>query len=425
MLKKIKKIIENEYVFSVVARIIGVLTGLIYSIMYSRYLGPELRGEASVVGNTATLASLVMCLGIYQAYPYFRKTGNKKPEELYTEYINKICGLFLLYLCVCLILAFVLPVNTGLKISFVLMPLLMGIKELNYVVLIERPKLRNIASIILNVVDILIIGLLMVFTRTNYFICYAFLIAKEIIYFIIAFQNLRVNVFSIRPTLRGIMPYIKFGVIPMISVILMEVNYKVDVLMLNGHVSKAEIGVYSLGVQLAERLWLIPDALKDILLSKLSKGKGTSEVAKITRISLLAMLICIVLAILLGRPFVNILFGQEYSDAYFIMLVILASVIAMVFYKMVYSYNVANGKRIVNMVILGIAAASNVILNYILIPIMGNMGAAVASLVSYMACGFVFLIYFHKESDIPYKDIILFKRTDAELFKSVFRMKKG
>ena len=210
----------------------------------------------------------------------------------------------------------------------------------------------------------------------------------------------------------------------MITVILMEINYKVDVLMLDGQVPTADIGVYSLGVQLAERLWLIPDALKDILLSKLTKGKGPDEVARITRISLAAMVACIILAILFGRFFIRLLFGAEYSGAYEIMLVILASVISMVFYKMVYSFNVANGHRVVNMVILGIAAIANVAINYMLIPSMGTMGAAVASLISYFVCGIAFLIYFVRKTNVSIFSMLFINRTDVKQLIGLVRRKK-
>lgn len=415
-----QKLINNLYVYSVIAKIIGVATGFLYSILYSRFLGAELRGEASVIINIATIVSLVMCLGIYQAYPYFRK--NKiNLEELYISYINKVLGLFLVYFFGCIAFALYLPISKDLKIALILMPFIMGTKELNYVVLIERPRLRNTASIILNLIDIVILAILMLFTSANYFICFAFLITKEILYFSIAFKNLKVRFFSLRPTLKGIFPYIKFGIVPMITVILMEINYKIDILMLNGNVSMADIGIYSLGVQLAERLWLIPDAIKDILLSKLTKGKGPIEVAKSIRISLLMIIISIVFAIFLGKPFITIFFGKEYSGSYKIMLTILVSIISMVFYKMVYSYNVANGMRYVNMIILGITALTNVILNYALIPLMGNLGAATASLTSYSVCGIVFLIYFHKRTGLSYYDILIMKKSDIEVFKRFFQ----
>lgn len=418
MKKKFKGLIENEYIYSVIARVIGVVLGLVYSILYSRYLGTELRGEASVVTNFASLSSLALCMGIYQAYPFFRKKQEQDIRELYIAFINKTLGLCLVYAVICGCIALFLPLSSGRKIAFILMPFMVGIKLLNYVVLIEHPKIRNTASIYLFLIDIAVIVGLMIFTTANLIFCYGFLIVKEMLYFIIAFHNAGIAFSELHPTMRGLLPYIRYGWIPMITVILMEVNYKVDVLMLEGQVSPGDIGIYSLGIQLAERLWLIPDALKDILLSKLTKGQGADEVARVTRISLVTMLICIAMAIIFGRLFIVLLFGEEYRDAYEIMLVILVSVISMVFYKMIYSYNVANGRRVVNMTILAVAAVANVGINLVLIPIMGTMGAAVASLISYSVCGITFLVYFVVTTHIPIHKMLFVTKKDMKAIMS-------
>lgn len=417
----IKRLTDNEYAYSVIAKVLGILVGLVYMILYSRYLGADLRGEAAVISNFATLASLGACLGIYQAYPYFRKTRGIEQKKLYMEYINNCLGLCLLYAMVCGLVVYLVPLSLSRKVSFLLIPLMVGTKLLNYVVLIETPKLRNTASIYLFLIDIAIVGLLMIFTKATTTTCFFFLIAKEIVYFCIAFHNLKISLLSIRPTMKGILPYVKYGSIPIITVILMEINYKIDVLMLDGRVPAAEIGIYSLGVQLAERVWLIPDALKDILLSRLTKGKGAEEVAKITRISLAAMMICIVLAVVFGQVLIDLIFGKEYSDAYGIMLVILVSVISMVFYKMVYSFNVANGHRVVNALILGLAAMANVGINALLIPRMGIMGAAVASLISYSVCGLTFLLYFVHKTGVPVRKMLFVTKDDVSQMTGIFR----
>lgn len=412
LIRSVNRINNNEYAYSVITKVFGVLAGLVYSILYSRYLGKELRGEAAVVVNFSTLTSLVLCAGIYQAYPFFRKNGNKDRRVLYEEYINNCLGLFLLYIVLCIFISLVLPLSIGKRISFILIPFLVGTRLFNYVVLIETPKKRNTASIVLYLFDIFLVVGLMLFTKADLFWCFFLLVVKEIVYFLVAIRIVGIPILKIRPTIKNLVPYIRFGIIPMMTIILMEINYRVDVLMLEGKVSSAEIGVYSLGVQLAERLWLIPDALKDILLSKLTKGKAADEVAKITRISLAAMIVCVFFAVVLGRPFLVILFGKEYSGAYEIMLVILASVISMVFYKMVYAYNVANGNRGVNLIILGLAATLNVVMNFVLIPQMGNMGAAVASLVSYSVCGLAFLIYFISKTHTPLIKMVLVTKSD-------------
>jgi O-antigen/teichoic acid export membrane protein len=105
----------------------------------------------------------------------------------------------------------------------------------------------------------------------------------------------------------------------------------------------AQIGIYSLGALLANRLWMIPDALKDILLSKLTNGRTVKEVAKVTRISFFITILFCITAVIFGKLIIWLLYGDEFSNAYFVTMVLLAGILGMVFYKMVYSYNVVNG----------------------------------------------------------------------------------
>lgn len=409
--KILHKATENAYTFSLISRIIGVFTGLLYSILFSRYLGAEMRGEASIILNYSEMISLVLCFGIYQAYPYFKKTTGK---DLYKDFINLIFGQFFLYVILTSLIAVFVDLPRNIVIAIVISPVLMGIKQLNYLVLIENPKLRNMASILLDIFDIIFLSILLVFTTANYMMCVMFIVVKQLVFLIIALANLRINIFSIRPSLKGILPYMKYGFIPMLTVILMEVNYKVDILMLERMgVATAEIGVYSLGVMVAQKIWMIPDALKDILLSKLAKGKTADEVAKITRICFAITVVIMVCAVLTGKPLIKLLYGAEYEEAYTVTLIILAGILGMVIYKMVYSYNVVNGHKNVNFIMLSIAAALNVMVNYITIPLFGTIGAAAASLVSYIICGISFLFYFCIKTKTHPKNMLLISKQDV------------
>ena len=414
----IKNLTNNEYIFSVIAKFIGIFTGIIYTILFSRYFGAELRGQSSVILNYGEMISLVLCLGVYQAYPYFKKEFKK---DIYIEYINYIFGLLVLYIIIACILILNIDFDITTKISIILAPILMGIKQLNYVVLIENSKLRNTSNIKLDIFDIVLLAVLMVFTKANLVLCILFLIGKHLVFLFIAISNLQIKISDIRPTLKGIMPYIKYGIVPMLTVILMEINYKVDIIMLDRfYVSTTDIGIYSLGVMLAQKIWIITDALKDILLSKLAKGRTVDEVSKVTRISLFITILIIIGVICFGKPFIVLLYGKEYSGSYLVTLIIMAGVVGMVFYKMVYSYNVVNGHKNINLILLGIAALLNIIVNIVAIPHLGSLGAALASLVSYSICGIAFLMYFCIKTQTPIRNMLLINKNDIKMIKLFF-----
>ena len=407
-----KKIINNVYVFSIISKVIGVIGGIVYTILLSRYLGAELRGESVIILNLVSIISVVLGMGVYQAYPRYKKLEGNILEK----FLGNITAMFLLYYCISILIVIFIPININAKIAALIIPMTIYIKQLNYIVLVEHPKRRNLASILLNLIDILFVTIAMLTVKSNYFVMVCFLIIKELITLLIALQNLKINIFSIKIRIRELKKYIRYGFIPMLTLLLMTINYRIDVLMLKGQVSISQIGIYSLGVSLSERIWLIPDALKDILISRLSKGKNEYEVAKVIRISLCLCIVSIILVIIFGKPAINLLFGKEFSSSYEITVIMLFGVIGMIFYKIVYSYNVVNGYKTVNLILLGIAAIINIVGNLILIPIMGIKGAALTSVISYLICGILFLIYCKEKTNIKLSELIIVQKDDINLF---------
>ncbi|MBQ7595131.1 MAG: hypothetical protein IJU45_00535, partial [Clostridia bacterium] len=221
--KLIEKITGNAYGYSVFAKIVSVLTGLLYAILYSRYLGAELRGTASVINNYVEMIMLVLCFGAYQAYPYFKKTTG---EDNYREFINNVFGMFFAYAGMAAAFVLIVRPPSDVVVIAILIPPSLAIKQLNYVVMIENPKIRNTTQIGIEIFDIVFLTVLMVFTKSNYFYCILFLLVRNAVVFILAIQNLKINVFSIRPTLRQIWKYVHYGFLPMLTLVMMEVNYK-------------------------------------------------------------------------------------------------------------------------------------------------------------------------------------------------------
>lgn len=407
--------LEGEYAFSIFSKIISVVIGLLYAVFYSRYMGPTYRGISSIIVNYADIIMLISCLGIYQAYPYYRKIT---PSGLYAKFINITTAWFLLLLLISIFIALFFRENYIIVSVLILFPFMMIVKQYNYIVMIEKPTIRNKSQIIIDISSLVIAILLYFFTKINIVYCIIFLFTKEFIAFGLSFYNLHVPLKSIKLTLQGFVPYAKYGFIPMITIILMEVNYKVDVIMLEQlNISAADIGIYSLGVLLAQKVWIIPDALKDVLTSKLSKGKDAIEVCRVTRLSFFLIFIFNLFLFAFGRPLICFFFGNDFEESYDVIVTISLGTMGMVFYKMIYAYFVVQGKRLLNFLLLFITAISNIIANYYLIPIYGIIGAAFASTISYCICGISFVISFNHTVHIPIKDIVFVKITDFQINK--------
>lgn len=419
----IRKITQSDYVFSIVAKVLGVVMAVVYSVFYNRYLGAELKGEAAIISNYISLICSFACLGMYQAYPFYKK----KEGDVFYPFVNTMTSLYSVFIVISIAFFFIFGnLDANLRIALIIVPIQSYIRHINYVVMIETPRRCNIASIIINLFDCLLIVVFFLFSTATYQNLVCILIIQTLFNVVLSFSNLRVDAKKLRFSLKLIFRYAKFGIMPMITLFLMTVNYRIDVLMLehSSFVSTAQIGIYSVGISLAEKIWLIPDALKDILLSRLCNGKDEHEVARIIRISLVVTIAMVFCVAIIAPVFVKYVYGEEFIGAEIITTIMLVGVIGMVFYKMVYSYNIAAGRRIENLVFLGIAAVLNFIGNWIFIPIGGIYAAAWCSVVSYLACGICFLIYFHCVTKLPYFDILFLKKEDVATLRQLISSKK-
>lgn len=422
----IKKILKNDYIFALFTRVLCIVLGFAYTIFLSRYLGASLRGEYSIVLNYATIISVLIGFGIYQSYPFFKRKleSREKQTKLYKNIVSNILALFLIYVIICLGIALFIPMNLRLKITLIILPTAYLYKQLNYITLIEHPRACNRRDVVLSIIDIIIVIALMIFTEANITLCFGFLIIEKLIYALLPIKDLGINIVKNPPKItKEIKRYIGYGFVPMLTLILMTFNHKVDIAMLSffKNITTAEIGIYSLGVMLAEKVWMLPDTLTNILQSKLAGGKKEDEVSRISRISFSITALCLIMVVIFGKPLIIFAYGAEYADAYQITLIILFGVLGMVFYKVVYAYNVVIGKRKLNFVLLSCSVLINIILNWIMISTLGVIGAGYASLISFIVCGGAFLITFSHDTKIKITDMIILRKEDTKLLKNLLK----
>lgn len=419
--KALKSLFDQDYFFSVFSKMVGVALAIIYSAFYNRYLGAVLKGEAAIISNYISLISSFTAMGMYQAYPFYKK----KDKDVFYPFVNNMTSLYFLMTLSCILLAFVMPVGINLKIAVAIVPIQSYIRQINYVVMVDVPRRRNVSSIIISILDLAVVLAFFLFSEATYGRLICILLIQNLITLLISYANLKVDFKKCRFDLSQVPKFFKYGILPMFTLLLMTINYRIDVLMLELFgVATAEIGVYSVGIALAEKIWLVPDAIKDILMSRLCNGAGRDEVAKVTRISLAVSIAMLLLAALFGRQMIWLLYGPEFRSAYEILIIMLAGVVGMIFYKMVYAYNVVNGKRAINLIFLGVAAIANVIGNLLLIPIGGIFAAAWASVISYLVCGAAFLVYFRYTTGIKCSQMLFLQRADLRSVQNMLRSTK-
>ena len=397
----------------------SVVIGVFHAAFLARFLGPELKGIAATITSTVAVSSIVISCGIHQAFPYYKKNDNSK------EFLNKFCSnilmLYTVLFCVSLVALFVNSLGVVEKASLILTPVFAYEKIINYVFLVEASKKRNLVNLISSLIETLLLFVFLITINPNNIIMVVSisvsialraLISTIKVGFVFTFKSLN---------LKYLLGLFKFGLLPMLALLLTGLNSRVDILMLNAYnVPAAYIGIYSVGVGLAEKALIIPDAIREILLGKLVKGKNLDEVARACRIGTFFSFCITIFVLLFGRIVIDVLFGEAYTSAYNITLISAAGTIFMVYIKMVSQYNIVYNKQKTNALLLLLSVVTNIVLNAILIPKIGIVGAAISTFVGHFISGISFLIFYSKVTKMSIGRIVLLQINDFDYLKSLF-----
>lgn len=422
MFQNLKKIVQNPYTFSILSKVFGVLVGLLFTIFQARYLGAEIKGQVAMVNSIVSITSIVFGFGIYYAYPYFKRNTE---VDIMPIFMKIALLMLVLYSFIAILIIIVMKLPSKHIAILILTPLLAYDGIVSYITLIEVPNRRSAIDMAVVLLELVVLILLWITSSPSFVIGVFVITIKDVTKACLFTWWWKDRIFIPTESIWIWLPkLIKFGFFPMLSLLMTTLNYRIDVLMLNGKVTDAAIGIYSVGVLLAERIWMIPDAMKGVMVSKISKGKDAQETAFAIRICNSACLIIVIGIIIFGKPFLDLAFGREYTGAYQVTMILLVGVFAMIYYKLIASYNIAMGKQNISFMLLGLGVISNVISNTILIPIMGIYGAGVASVISYTLCAALFILYFCKVTKISLKSMVFINKDDYQNLKQIFLKKR-
>ena len=405
-----------------IAKVYGVVVGFLFTVFQSRYLGATIKGQVATVNSIVGITSIVFGLGVFHAYPYYKKNSREDVMPIFM----KVAVLMLS--CYCGIAAATIW-RMDLSIQYIgvliLTPLMVYDGIVSYITQIETPNKLSATDLVIFTAELLMMILLWLFAKPSLIIGIAIIAAKDVAKAIVFTFWWRKRIFVRSESLRIWLPrLIKFGFFPMLSLLMSTLNYRIDVLMLNGRVANAQIGIYSVGVLLAERIWMVPDAMKGVMVSNLTKGKDAREVSYVIRICNTLCFFIVLGIVVLGKPFLDFAFGAEYKGSYQVTLILLFGVFSMIYYRTIASYNIAMGKQTISFVLLSIGVISNVIANLLFIPWLGIYGAGIASVISYAVCSLLFIIYFCSSTGISFRNMLFINAEDSQKLK-MFLKKRG
>jgi len=209
----------------------------------------------------------------------------------------------------------------------------------------------------------------------------------------------------------------QIGIVYGIALFLIDVNYKVDILLINWLSTFDELGRYTLSVKLGELLWQLPGAIVVVLLSKGANSSAKTMVPIVVKTIRITLFVTSILALglcVFCFLFVVPIFGEGFESVPLIVTVLIPGLLFMVVFKSINSFFAGQGKPQYSIYIMVVAVVVNILLNILLIPKLGAVGAAIASDISYLLSSVIMLMFFCKKEQVKVSDIILTKKSDFE-----------
>lgn len=183
---------------------------------------------------------------------------------------------------------------------------------------------------------------------------------------------------------------VRFSFFSAIVILLFTSLYHIDVIMMRYFTDSATTGYYKAALVTAEFIWFVPYALQMLFIHSTSEHWSKNNLEKITTMTsqatrfgfLFTGLLAVGLASL-GAPFLRVYFGPGFDQALIPLLILIPGAVGFALARPIYATNYAEGSMRPVIFATGVPAALNFVLNLLLIPQFGMVGAAVATTVGY------------------------------------------
>jgi O-antigen/teichoic acid export membrane protein len=212
-----------------------------------------------------------------------------------------------------------------------------------------------------------------------------------------------------RPDLRLAKRALAFGLQSHAGRVMLLGNYRLDQWLLGAISGSRELGLYSVAVAWAEALWFLPTTLSAVQRPDLVRAAKREAARLSTLIFRAAVLLTLVSAgaMLALAPFFCVtIFGDDFHGSIIDLRVLVLGTLGVVALKLLGNALTAQRHPVLASTAIGAGFAATIILDVILIPPYGGLGAAIASTLAYTAGGLAIAVIFSRALDSPVRDLV-------------------
>ncbi|MBN2668088.1 MAG: oligosaccharide flippase family protein [Bacteroidales bacterium] len=206
-----------------------------------------------------------------------------------------------------------------------------------------------------------------------------------------------------------------FVIIGYLSNLLNSFNYRLDIWVVEYYTGLRELGLYSLAVNFSQMLWMISTPIVMVLhpfINSSSKDAQQKYIGLYSRLNTSVIIIIGVILLVLSDVLIPLIYGNEFAGSINSFKILIFGAIVGGVTKVFAVIMVINNKLKYNLISTAVGLAFTLVLDFVLIPKFGILGASFATTVSYISI-FVVIFYFTiKKLKLPFKNYFIFKLND-------------
>lgn len=377
-------------------KIFTMALGVFVIAVVARYFGPENFGQFNYALAFVALFTAISALGLETlTVKAIVDDSYDEGTVLCTSFFLRLCGGVLLTGLAVTIINIIEPSDQNLHILVLIMSLTMIFKSFEVIEYwIQAYQKAKVSSLIRMCAYVVIASLkisMVIFKGTliTYALIYMLDAAIIGIALMIAYFKIREKVSPWRISFVYAKNILSQSWYFIVVGLMLTLYMRIDQVMLGAMLpNKIELGIYSAAVRVAEMWYFVPMAIITSFKPVIMRNKNIDERSYNTSVQVLYTIVAWsgigfgVLILLFSKPIISILYGAEYLKAASILSI---SVWAGTFAMLGSARSIwliCEGLQKYSVVYIFIGCIINIVLNYLLIPLYGGYGAAVATLVT-------------------------------------------
>jgi len=191
------------------------------------------------------------------------------------------------------------------------------------------------------------------------------------------------------PLINTITETFRFGGYLQAASVMQLFNYRLSYYIIEKYFDRATLGVFSIGVQIAESVWIVSKSIAMVQYARIANARNhnyardlTQVFIQITTVLTIGMLIVL---LLLPPEFFILVFRSDFGNIHSVIYSLSGGILAVAVSLMLSHYFSGSGRPWHNTISSGIGLAFTLILGFTLIPKIGIKGAGITATASYAA----------------------------------------